>query len=236
MMRIVFMLFAEERGLLPVNQELYGNAYAISGTLNLLEDQARSNEETLDSSTSVWHQILSTSEALFRGATFEDMRMPAYGGSLFDPARFPWLIETDSHSGLRLAVSDRVMLHVLRSIQIVKQFGQARKISFREVDVEQIGYIYEGLLGYTSKNAGDQTILGLSGSPGLEPEISLERLMALRKAHKNNDDFIDSLIESIEVDQPGSKLTGKRSLLSALDKKVESGPAKSKLGAVTGHS
>jgi len=235
MMRIVFMLFAEERGLLPVNQELYGNAYAISGTLNLLEDQARDNEDMLDSSTSVWHQILSTSEALFRGATFEDMRMPAYGGSLFDPARFPWLIETDSQSGLRLAVSDRVMLHVLRSIQIVKQFGQARKISFREVDVEQIGYIYEGLLGYTSKNAGDQTILGLIGSPGLEPEISLEKLIVLRKANKSNENFIESLMESVEEDQPGSKLSGKRSLLSALDKKVESGPAKSKLGAVTGH-
>lgn len=235
MMRIVFMLFAEERGLLPINQKLYSNSYAINGVLHLLEDQARNNEELLDSSTSVWHRILSTSEALFRGATFEDMRMPAYGGSLFDPDRFPWLINKDSHSGLRLTVSDRVMLHVLRSVQIVKQSGQARKISFREVDVEQIGYIYEGLLGYTSKNSGKETILGLTGNPGVEPEISLSSLIALKKVSKSDESFIKAIIEAIEKDQPGSKLPSEKKLLTALGKTVEKGLARSKLGAVTGY-
>jgi len=32
---------------------------------------------------------LATSQALYQGASFENLRMPAYGGSLFDPARFP---------------------------------------------------------------------------------------------------------------------------------------------------
>jgi hypothetical protein len=48
-----------------------------------------------------------------------------------------------------VTVSDRVMLHVLRSVQIANVKGEARRISFRDIDVEQIGYIYEGLLGYT---------------------------------------------------------------------------------------
>jgi hypothetical protein len=42
------------------------------------------------------------------------------------------------------------MLHVLRSVQIADIKGEARRISFRDIDVEQIGYIYEGLLGYTA--------------------------------------------------------------------------------------
>ena len=96
--------------------------------------------------------------------------MPAYGGSLLDPARFPWLTATDER-GLRLRVSDRVMLHVLESVQTPSSRASARRISFRDVDVEQIGYIYEGLLGYTCGSVDDDVVLGLVGKDGEEPEI-----------------------------------------------------------------
>ena len=87
--------------------------------------------------------------------------MPAYGGSLFDPARFPFLTATTEHGTLAITVSDRVMLHVLRSVQQADAQGrEARRISFRDIDVEQIGYIYEGLLGYTAVTV-DETYLGL---------------------------------------------------------------------------
>ena len=105
--------------------------------------------------------------------------MPAYGGSLFDPARFPFLTDTTEHGTLALTVSDRVMLHVLRSVQLaVLRGGEARRISFRDIDVEQIGYIYEGLLGYTAVTASE-TYLGLRGTAGEEPEIPLSTLEAL---------------------------------------------------------
>ena len=42
-------------------------------------------EEALDATYLTWHRLLATCQALYRGASFEDMRMPAYGGSLFDP-------------------------------------------------------------------------------------------------------------------------------------------------------
>lgn len=236
MMRIVFMLFAEERGLLPVNQALYSDAYAVSGLLDLLEGQSRLNEEALDASSAVWHRILSASQALFSGTTFEDMRMPAYGGSLFDPDRFSWLRAVDPKGGLLLAIPDRVMLHVLRSIQKVTQSGYSRKISFREVDVEQIGYIYEGLLGFTSKKVIKDTILGLAGSPGYEPEISLSELHELRIANKSPEKFVEALVAHIEVSQPGSKMIGKTKLVAALKMNTNEAILSSKLGAVTSHN
>ncbi len=235
MMRIVFMLFAEERGMLPVSQSLYSSAYAISGILDQLEEQSRLNEEILDASSAVWHRLLSAGEALYFGASFEDMRMPAYGGSLFDPDRFPWLQANDPKGGLRLIVSDRVMLHVLRSIQKVTQAGYSRKISFREVDVEQIGYIYEGLLGFTSKKVTTDTILGLVGSPGYEPEISLSELQALRAANKSPEKFVDALVAYLEVAQPGSKMMSKSKLVAALGKNTNDAILRSKLGAVANH-
>ena len=48
----------------------------------------------------------------------------------------------------------------------------ARRISFRDIDVEQIGYIYEGLLGYSATDV-DEVIVGLIGKKGEEPEIPL---------------------------------------------------------------
>lgn len=235
MMRIVFMLFAEERGLLPVDRELYGHSYGISGLLNDLEDSDRLDPTALDRSSAVWHRILATSTALFSGATFEDMRMPAYGGSLFDPNRFPWLYHTDDEHGLTLAVYDRVLLHVLRSIQIVRQNGQARRISFREVDVEQIGYVYEGLLGYASRRVDSEAVLGLQGAEGDEPEIPLEKLLDLRQDIKNDEKFVDALIKLIEVEQPAAKPQTKPKMLNALKGDFDEAIARQQLGAVTAH-
>ncbi len=112
--------------------------------------------------------------------------MPAYGGSLFDPPdRFEWLLATDPTTGrLRVVVDDRVMLHVLRAVQQVRIGNEARAVSFRDLDVEQIGYVYEGLLGYSARFTDPgETIVGLSGpQDGAEPEIRLDVL------HKLSDD------------------------------------------------
>ena len=235
MMRIVFMLFAEERGLLPVTQELYGRSYGISGLLDELEEEERRDATSLDRTTAVWHRILSTSVALYSGATFEDMRMPAYGGSLFDPSRFSWLYTNSPDLGLNLIVSDRVLLHVLRSIQIVRQNNQARRISFREIDVEQIGYVYEGLLGYASRRVSDDAILGLQGAEGDEPEIALSKVLNLRDLHKKNEKFVEELLKLIEVEQPAAKPQTKNRMISALESEEDLTLAKQQLGAVTAY-
>ena len=81
MMRVVFLLFAEERGLLPTG-ELFEQGYGIAGELDRLQvREAQESEEALDSTFLTWHRLLATSQAVYRGASFESMRMPAYGGS-----------------------------------------------------------------------------------------------------------------------------------------------------------
>ncbi|MGH3785210.1 MAG: hypothetical protein ACRDRG_01365 [Pseudonocardiaceae bacterium] len=148
LMRVVFLLFAEERGLLPQSR-LFAMGYGISDELDALDARAREEgSEALDATHLAWHRLLATSQALYRGASFEDLRLPSYGGSLFDPARFGFLTARGPRATLAITVSDRVMLEVLRAVQIAQLKGQpARRISFRDIDVEQIGYIYEGLLG-----------------------------------------------------------------------------------------
>lgn len=175
MMRVVFLLFAQERGLLP-RSGLFENAYGLAGMLDMLDERARDEgEEAMDGTSMVWHRLLATSQALYGGVNFEDMRLPAYGGSVFDPQRAPFLVTTDEHGELTVVVSDRVMYHVLRSVQIAVVGRESRRISFRDIDVEQIGYIYEGLLGYTCLRS-KEVVLGLEGAKSQEPEVPLSVL------------------------------------------------------------
>jgi len=121
----------------------------------------------------------------------ENLKLPAYGGSLFDPDRFPFLEgrtpgtrwrETEAHP---LAIDNLTVLDVLRSIQVleVKVPGggpsEARRLSFRALDVEQIGHVYEGLLDHTARRA-KSPVLSLKGSKDHEPEIEVDELERVR--------------------------------------------------------
>ncbi|KUJ68707.1 type II restriction endonuclease subunit M [Streptomyces albus subsp. albus] len=215
MMRVVFLLFAEERGLLPENQ-LFAMGYGVSDELDQLDArQKEEGDQAIDATSLTWHRLLATSQALYRGATFEDLRLPEYGGSLFDSARFPFLTTRNSQGSLAITVSDRVMLEVLRAIQIAQLPGGARQISFRDIDVEQIGYIYEGLLGYSCVGA-DETVVSLIGSPGSEPEIPLATLESLAETKRTDAALVDAIIAWIKQNQPAAKPPTKAALTKAL--------------------
>ena len=203
MMRIVFLLFAEERDMLPTEQ-LYWESYAIKDLLTDLRAVAVDGEELLDETYDVWHRLLAVSEALYGGVNYDEMRMPAYGGSLLDPNRFAWMHAVDDR-GLRLEVSDRVMMHVLESVQTVLADGERRRISLRDIDVEQIGYIYEGLLGYSAADVTDDVVLGLVGKDGEEPEIPLGVLEHLRDESAGDPKETSTAIrEWVKEDQPAA--------------------------------
>lgn len=204
MMRVVFLLFAEERDLLPQG-ELFDSGYGLTGQLEVLRRRAEEEtHEALDATSSVWHRLLATSRALFRGASFEDLRLPAYGGSLFDPTRFPFLSALTERGTLALPVNDRVMMYVLDAVQMADVKGEGkRQISFRDIDVEQIGYIYEGLLGYTCRYA-PETIIGLVGRTGGEPEIPLRVLNDFADRHDTDKKIAEAILAWVKNDQPAA--------------------------------
>lgn len=205
MMRVVFLLFAEERDLLPQG-DLFDSGYGLTGQLDALRQRAEDETpEALDATSGVWHRLLATSRALFHGASFEDLRLPAYGGSLFDPNRFPFLSALTERRTLALPVNDRVMMHVLDAVQMADVKGEGRRpISFRDIDVEQIGYIYEGLLGYTCRFA-DEVIVGLIGKPGAEPEIPLRVLGDLAEEHESDKALAQAILAWVKADQPAAE-------------------------------
>lgn len=216
MMRVVFLLFAEERGLLP-SGELFRGGYGMTGQLDELRRRAEvESPEGLDATSAVWHRLLATSRALFRGASFEDLRLPTYGGSLFDPDRFPFLAALTPTGALALAVDDRVMMQVLDSVQMADVKGEGRRpISFRDIDVEQIGYIYEGLLGYTCRRA-PETVIGLIGKAGAEAEIPLSVLNDLYEDNADDRSVAAAILAWVKENQPSASTPTVNQLTKAL--------------------
>ncbi|WP_159072617.1 Eco57I restriction-modification methylase domain-containing protein [Streptomyces formicae] len=185
MMRVVFLLFAEERGLLPSDNELYVQAYSASRLCADLEERAReTTEEDLEQTRSGWHRLIALFNAVYGGVDHPSLPLHAYDGSIFDPDTYPWLEGRGTREGDPtdpLPIDDRTVLHMLQSVQHVwigtGKKRERRRLTFRTLDVEQIGYVYEGLLSYQGRRAED-TVVGLIGKPGLEAEVLLTDLEA----------------------------------------------------------
>ncbi len=182
MMRLVFLFSAEERGLFLLGDPMYDQNYAVSTLRAQLHEAAdRSGEEVLGFRSDAWSRLLATFRMVYAGAPHEDLKLPAYGGSLFDPDRFPFLEGRSADSRWDQTpttppdVDNRTVLHLLDALQVLQTKGEARRLSFRALDIEQIGHVYEGLLDHKATRASEP-ILGFSG--GLEPEIALSELEA----------------------------------------------------------
>lgn len=200
MMRLVFLLSAEERGLLRLGEPAYDDAYAASTLCAALREEAdKQGEEVLEYRHDAWVRLLSLFRAVHGGIRHENLRLPAYGGSLFDPDAYPFLEGRAHGSTWRdspaspLPVDNRVILHMLESLQFLRDKratgrDEAVRLSFRGLDVEQIGHVYEGLLDRTARRAGG-VLLGLAGKG--EPFLPLAQAEAWREQGE------DALLEQL---------------------------------------
>jgi hypothetical protein len=203
MMRLVFLFCAEERELLLLGDDLYDKNYAVSTLREQLRVTAdQYGEEILGLRYDAWTRLLTTFRAVYAGAKHDRLKFPAYGGSLFNPDRFPFLegrklgTSWKNTEATPLPVSNRTVLHLLEALQVLRtKIGgttEARKLSFRALDIEQIGHVYEGLLDHTAKRA-TEPMLGLAGTRDKEPEIKLAELEKL--AAKGEKEFLKFLKE-----------------------------------------
>ena len=129
------------------------------------------------------------------------MSLPAYGGSLFDPNRYPFLEGRTSSKqslseALPLPIHNRTILHILEAIQTLRiklapGEVESRRISFRSLDVKQIGHVYEGLLDHTAKTTKD-TLLKL------KTKKDAEAILELSEIEKEFNKGIDSFVKYLE--------------------------------------
>jgi len=141
--RLLFVLYAEDLALLPVDMLTYREGYALGQVVRLARDGGPDSLAILDPNGSFFECSL---RALFRllsqGVKLgPEGEIKPYGGGLFDPSA------TDVID--RIAWGNATIADVLEALTVVPaprgQVGKVR-LSYRELNVEQLGSIYEGLL------------------------------------------------------------------------------------------
>ncbi len=213
MMRLVFLLSAEEQQLLLLGDERYEANYAVS-TLRM--HLRKESEEILERRWDAWSRLLAIFRAVYGGLNHENMRLPALGGSLFDPDRFPFLegrmrgTHWKSDPASPLPIDNRTVLLLLESIQLF----EGRTLSYKALDVEQIGYVYEGLLERTVKRTEDVTLELDATAKSKAPLVRLSELEAAKKLGP------EKLIALLEVRSGSSVSRVKNDLGKAVDERL----------------
>ena len=143
--RLLFILYAEDRGLLPVGDERYGN-YAFRRRVR--EDVGR-RKDRRDVFPAVTAAYWSAVDDLCRiiGGGDPAVGLPAYDGGLFDPARVPLLG--------RIRLGDDVLADVVDALSFERTAGERRYVNYRDLSVRQLGSIYERLLEHDLARAPD---------------------------------------------------------------------------------
>ena len=197
LMRLVFVLYAEDRDLLPSlsggrAREVYETSYSVRGLYAKLTEDAALNPDTMDERRGGWGRLLALFRMIHKGHPTGFVQ--ARGGKLFDPDEFPFLEgRTNLEDPPRvLTVSDGCLLRILEGLMTIKLRGAHReRLSYRTLDVEQIGSVYETVMGFTVKAAPSQVLAIKAGKNNKTPVfVELDTLLA-----KKGKDRIKSLKE-----------------------------------------
>jgi hypothetical protein len=187
LLRLVFLLYAEDRSLLS-NDEVYQKFYAVTGLFERLREDAGRHTDTMDHRFGAWAQLLTLFRLVYDGGRHGGLRLPARKGYLFDPDRYAFLEGRAKGSrrqpGERTdvpRVSDGVVFRVLQNLLIL----DGERLSYRTLDVEQIGSVYETIMGFNLEVARGRSIAVKPTKPhGAPTTVNLEELLASEPAER----------------------------------------------------
>jgi hypothetical protein len=188
LLRLVFLLYAEDRDLMP-SDEVYALYYAVGGLFDRLRSDADRHPDTMDLRYGAWAQLLSLFRIVFDGVHFGSMGLPPRQGHLFDPDRFPFLEGRPSRAvrviGDRInvpLVSDGVVWRVLQKLVVL----DGERLSYRSLDVEQIGSVYETTMGFRLEIAYGYSLAIKPAKPhGAPITINVDELLAMQAGKRS---------------------------------------------------
>ena len=131
--RVLFLLFAESRGLVPLWHPIYRQSYAIDTVVDLA---ARGDSRGL------WDALRAIARLAHSGCHAGDLRVTPFNGRLFAPAWTPLAERRD--------LDDEHARRALLSLATrTTSNGSGReRIAYGDLGVEQLGSVYESLLDY----------------------------------------------------------------------------------------
>lgn len=239
LLRLVFLLYAEDRDLISTDP-VYVNHYSVTGLFARLRADASRHPDTMDQRYGAWAQLVTLFRMIYEGGSHGGLRIPARKGYLFDPKRYPFLegvvgsqlsvvrtgqtelLTTDNRQLTTEAqlprISDGVIHRVLENLLIL----DGERLSYRTLDVEQIGSVYETIMGFNLEVAQGRSIALKPKKPhGAPCTVNLEALLAIKSADRPK--WLKSQSDQELSGQAETALKEAQTvedLLAALDRKI----------------
>jgi hypothetical protein len=165
--RILFLLFAEARTLVPLWHPVYRESYSIESLRDAAERSPRA--------PGLWDALRAIGRLAHAGCRAGDLSVTPFNGRLFSPARTPLAERRD----LDDEAARRAILAL--STRAAPDGGGRQRIAYRDLGVEQLGAVYETLLDYEPRAERSERS---PASPRRRspPAIRLESGSGIRKA------------------------------------------------------
>jgi len=155
-LRLVFLLYAEDQGLLPTSNITYARHLSVQGLYDDLVDDSGMHPESMHHRFGAYGRLLALFRGMFLGVAHGELQLPPRRGKLFDPSSYPFLegglpgstaaiVLPDARAAVQPPSVDDGVVHAVLHRLIV---FEGQRLSYRAVDVEQLGAIYESLMGY----------------------------------------------------------------------------------------
>ncbi len=180
-LRLVFLLYAEERDMLP-EDETFLRYYSLAGLYERLREDAALFPDTMDQRYGACAQLLVLFRMTFDGAHCGTMRLPRRHGALFDPDRFPFLEGRPSAGARQIherieppLVPDGTIYSALEKLLVL----DGERISYRALDVEEIGSVYQAMMGFRLNTATGRSVAVRAQKKWAAPTtVDLDALLA----------------------------------------------------------
>ncbi|MDL0145469.1 Eco57I restriction-modification methylase domain-containing protein [Halobacterium salinarum] len=137
--RLLFLMYAEQRGMMASRDSLYTDEYSITN----LREKAETRRSGSDRNSDLWHGLQSTFRLVEKGD--DELGVPCYNGMLFDSDRLEWVSESECFN--------EELLNAIGDLTLIEHEGTRQRISYADLGVEEIGSVYESLLEFTPKLA-----------------------------------------------------------------------------------
>ena len=219
LMRLVFVLYAEDRGLMS-DHPVYQQHYSLGGLFSRLRADAAAWPDTMDQRFGAWAQLLALFRLVHGGGRHDDLTFVARQGSLFDPARFPFLEGRVPDGGGDIPmVPDATVWKVLQNLMML----DGERLSYRTLDVEQIGSVYEAIMGFRIEVTSGRSIAMRSQKrTGAAVVVDLDQILGTGDAQR-----VTALQNAAGRNIPDSEARALREakspeeMVAALDRRVD---------------
>ena len=156
--KMIFILYAEERRLLPLGEHFYDTSYSLHTLIKELAKEKKENPENFKQNKDAFQRILALFNLLYYGSSHPDLNIPEYSGELFNPTKYKLLYDE------KFELTNEEIYECLKLLVQREENGVSKAISYKSIGVEHIGYIYEGLLDYTVNRSKEVLIKPLPKS------------------------------------------------------------------------